>query len=45
MLKRFDIESAKPFRTLISLAMKIDLDEGGNKVDVTLYECMIGSLL
>ena len=45
MLKKFDMDQAKPYRTPMSLLMKLDLNKGGKKVEVTLFRGMIGSLL
>ena len=38
------MEMAKLYRTLASPSMKLDLDESGKKVEITLYKGMIGSL-
>ena len=45
LLKRFGLENAKAFGTLMSPSIKLDKDEKGNLVDVKLYRGMIGSLL
>ena len=39
------MEKAKPYDTLMSFPVKLDLDESGKKVAVTLFRGMIGSLL
>jgi hypothetical protein len=45
LLKRFNIEKCKPIKTPMPINGHLDLDEGGNPVDQTLYRSMIGSLL
>ena len=45
LLKRFNMEDAKPFGTPMSTSTKLDKDEKGKDVDQTLYRGMIGSLL
>ena len=45
LLKRFNMESAKSAKTPMSTSTKLDADEGGNKVDITMFRGMIGSLL
>ena len=43
--KKFNMENAKPTKTLMSTSTKLDANDGGNKVDVTLFKGMIGNLL
>ena len=45
LLKRFKMDECKPIKTLMPTNEHLDLDEGGNPVDQTLYRSMIGSLL
>jgi hypothetical protein len=45
LLKRFNMEKCKPIKTPMPTNGHLDLDEGGNPVDQTLYHSMIGSLL
>jgi hypothetical protein len=45
LLKRFKMEDCKPIKTLMPTNGHLDLDEGGNRVDQTLYCSMICSLL
>jgi hypothetical protein len=45
LLKRFKMEKCKPIKTPMPTNGHLDLDEGGNPVDETLYRSMIGSLL
>jgi hypothetical protein len=45
LLKRFKMEKCKPIKTPMPTNEHLDLDEGGNQVDQTLYRSMIGSLL
>ena len=45
LLKWFNMENTKPFGTPMSALTKLDLDEGGKKVNVTLYRGTIHSLL
>ena len=45
LVKKFGLESAKPTRTPMGTTVKLTKDEGGVKVDPTLYRSMIGSLL
>jgi hypothetical protein len=45
LLKRFNMEKCKPMKTPMPTNGHLDLDEGGNLVDQTLYHSMIGSLL
>jgi hypothetical protein len=44
-LKIFKMEKCKPIKTPMPTNGHLDLDEGGNPVDQTLYRSMIGSLL
>jgi hypothetical protein len=45
LLKRFKMEKYKPIKTPMPTNEHLELDEGGNPVDQTLYHSMIGSLL
>jgi hypothetical protein len=45
LLKRFKMEKYKPIKTPMPTNGHLDLDEGGNLVDQTLYCSMISSLL
>lgn len=45
LLKRFNMEKCKPIKTPMPTNGHLDLDEGGNLVNQTLYRSMIGSLL
>ena len=45
LLKKFGMENAKPIKTSMATNGHLDLDEGGNPVDLKLYRSMIGSLL
>ena len=45
LLKRFKMVECKPIKTPMPINRHLDLDEGGTKVDQTLYHSMIGSLL
>ena len=45
LLKRFKMDECKPIKTPMPTNGHLDLDEGGNPVDQTLYRSMIGSLL
>jgi hypothetical protein len=45
LLKRFNMEKCKPIKTPMPTNGHLDLDEGGNPVNQTLYHSMIGSLL
>jgi hypothetical protein len=45
LLKRFNMEKCKPIKTPMPTNGHLDLYEGGNPVDQTLYRSMIGSLL
>jgi hypothetical protein len=43
-LKRFNMEKCKPIKTPMPTNGHLDLDEGGNPVNQTLYRSMIGSV-
>ena len=45
LLKRFNMDEYKLIKKLMPSNGHLDLDEGGNMVDQTLYRSMIGSLL
>jgi hypothetical protein len=45
LLKRFNMEKCKPIKTPMPTNGHLDLDEGGNPVNQTLYRSMIDSLL
>jgi hypothetical protein len=45
LLKRFNMEKCKPIKTLMPTNGHLNLNDGGNLVDRTLYRSMIGSLL
>ena len=45
LLKRFGMESWKPYSTLMNTSTKLDKDEGGKCVDYKHYRLMIGSFL
>jgi hypothetical protein len=45
LLKRFDMYNLKPIKTPMSTNAHLNLNEGGNSVDLKLYKSMIGSLL
>jgi hypothetical protein len=45
LLKRFKMEKCKPIKTPMPTNGHLNLDEGGNSVDQTLYHYMIDSLL
>jgi hypothetical protein len=45
LLKRFRMEKYKPIKRPMPTNGHLDLDEGGNLVDQTLYRPMIGNLL
>jgi hypothetical protein len=45
MLKKFDMDKAKPINTLISTNGHLDLDTQGKDVDIKVYHSMIDSLL
>ena len=44
-LKKFGLVDVKPIHTPMATNGHLDLDEGGNPVDLKLYRSMIGSLL
>ena len=44
LLKRFKMDECKPIKTPMPINRHLDLDEGGNSVDQTLYRSMIGSV-
>ena len=44
LLKRFKMDECKPIKTPMPTNGHLDLDEGGNPVDQTLYRSMIGSV-
>jgi hypothetical protein len=44
LLKRFDMGNSKPIKTPMATNAHLDLDEGGNPVDLKLYRSMIDSL-
>jgi hypothetical protein len=45
LLKRFGMDNSKPIKTPMATNAHLDLDEGGNLVDLKPYRSMIGSLL
>jgi hypothetical protein len=45
LLKRFGMDNSKSIKTPMTTNAHLDLDEGGNSVDLKLYRSMIGSLL
>jgi hypothetical protein len=45
LLKRFGMDNSKPNKTPMATNAHLDLDEGGNTLDLKLYRSMIGSLL
>jgi hypothetical protein len=45
LLKRFGMDNSKPIKTPMATNAHLDLDEGGNLVDLKIYRFMIGSLL
>jgi hypothetical protein len=45
MLKKFNMEKAKPIKTPMASNGHLDLNEEGKSVDQKLYRSMIGSLL
>jgi hypothetical protein len=45
MLKKFDMEKAKPIKTPVPTNGHLDLNEDGKAVDQKVYRSMIGSLL
>jgi hypothetical protein len=45
LFKRFDMDNSKPIKTHMATNTHLDLDEGGNLVDLKIYRSMISSLL
>ena len=45
LLKRFKMDECKPIKTPMPTNGHLDLDEGGNTVDHTLYCSMIGNFV
>ena len=45
MLKKFDMEGAKPIKTPMATNGHFDLNQEGKSVDQKVYQSMIGSLL
>ena len=45
MLKKFDMEKAKPIKKPMPTNGHLDLDEDGKAIDTKVYHSMIGSLL
>jgi hypothetical protein len=45
MLKKFDMDKAKPMKTLMPTTGHLDLDGDGKAIDQKVYRSMIGSLL
>ena len=45
LLKKFDLKNIKPIGTPMNPSIKIDKDENGKSIDMTMYRGMIGSLL
>jgi hypothetical protein len=45
MLKKFDMDDAKPIKTPMALSGYLDLNEKGKSVDQKVYLSLIGSLL
>jgi hypothetical protein len=45
LLNRFGMDNSKPIKTPMSTNAHLDLDEGGNLVDLKLYRSMIGCML
>ena len=45
MLKKFDMDKAKPIKIPMTTNGHLDLDQGGKDVDQKVYRSMIGSLL
>ena len=45
MLKKFDMEGAKPIKTPMATNGHLDLNQEGKSVDQKVYRSMIGSLL
>jgi hypothetical protein len=44
LLKRFGMDNSKSIKTSMATNAHLDLDEGGNSVDLKLYKSMIDSL-
>jgi hypothetical protein len=44
LLKRFDMNNSKSIKTPMTTNAHLDLDEGGDPVDLKLYRSMIGCL-
>jgi hypothetical protein len=45
LLKRFGMDNSKSIKTPMTTNAHLDLDDGGNSIDLKLYISMIGSLL
>jgi hypothetical protein len=45
LLKRFGMDNSKPIKTPMATNIHLDLDEGGNSIDLKLYRSMIDNLL
>jgi hypothetical protein len=45
LLKRFGMDNSKPIKTPMATNAHLDLDEGGNSVNLKLYRSIICSLL
>jgi hypothetical protein len=45
LLKRFGMDNSKSIKTFMATNAHLDLDEGGNSIDLILYRSMIGSFL
>jgi hypothetical protein len=45
LLKRFGMDNSKPIKTPMATNVHLDLDEGGNSIDLKLYRFITGSLL
>jgi hypothetical protein len=45
LLNRFGMDNSKPMKTPMAINAHLDLDEGGNPIDLKLYRSMIDSLL
>ena len=45
LIKKFNMDNAKPAKTPMSSSTKLDADKKGNKIDEKLFRGMIGSLL
>jgi hypothetical protein len=44
LLKRFGMDNSKPIKTPMATNIHLDLDEGGNSIDLNLYRSMIDNL-